>query len=97
MYIHYILSSNKCIFVLPICPEVTVHMFTPGKITVIGLLQYHFLTEAHIIPGPSGQYGCFFSRCRRYVINSLGMIARPIWKCPCIYLFIINMRYYFVH
>ena len=61
----------------------------------------------------SGQYGCLFSRCRKYVINSLihghfhiglviiprpilaldcvsgqygglGMITRPIWKCPCI-------------
>ena len=61
----------------------------------------------------SGQYGCLFSRCRKYVINSLihghfhiglvihidhrlrlgpicnlGMITRPIWKCPCIKLFI---------
>jgi hypothetical protein len=61
----------------------------------------------------SGQCGCLFSRCRKYVINSLihghfhiglviiprpilaldcvsdqhgglGMITRPIWKCPCI-------------
>ena len=61
-----------------------------------------------------GQYGCLFSRCRKYVIDSLihghfhigliiiprpvlaldsvsgqygglGMITRPIWKCPCIY------------
>jgi hypothetical protein len=60
----------------------------------------------------SGQYGCLFSRCRKYVINGLihghfhidhiiprpilaldsvsgqygglGMITRPIWKCPCI-------------
>ena len=60
----------------------------------------------------SGQFGCLFSRCRKYVINSLihghfhiglfiihwlilaldcvsgqyeglGMITRPIWKCPC--------------
>ena len=69
----------------------------------------------------SGQYGCLFSRCRKYVINSLihghfhiglviitrpilaldsisgqygglGMITRPILKCPCInlYLFIKN-------
>jgi hypothetical protein len=66
----------------------------------------------------SGQYGCFFSRCRKYVINSLihghfhiglviiprtilaldsvsgqyggiGMITRPIWKCPCINLYVI--------
>ena len=40
----------------------------PGKITVIGLLQDHFHIEAHIGPG---QYGCLFSRCRKYVINSL--------------------------
>ena len=53
----------------------------------------------------SGQYGCLFSRCRKYVIKSLlhghfhiglviiprpiygglGMITRPIWKCPCIF------------
>ena len=66
----------------------------PEKITVIGLLQDHFHIEAHIGPG---QYGCLFSRCRKYVIHSLihghlhigqygglGMITRPIWKCPCI-------------
>jgi hypothetical protein len=64
----------------------------------------------------SGQYGCLFSRCRKYVIKGLilghfhidlviiprpilaldsvsgqygglGMISRPIWKCPCINLF----------
>ena len=70
----------------------------------------------------SGQYGCLFSRCQKYVINSLihghfyfglviiprpilaldsvtdqygvlGMITRPIWKCPCInlYLFVPNI------
>ena len=67
----------------------------------------------------SGQYGCLFSRCRKYVINSLihghfhiglviiprpildldsvsgqygglGMITRPIWKCPCINLYIFD-------
>jgi hypothetical protein len=65
----------------------------------------------------SGQYGCLFSRCRKYVINSLihghfhfglviiprpilaldsvsgqyeglGMITRPIWKCPYINLYL---------
>ena len=49
----------------------------------------------------SGQYGCLFSRCRKYVINSLnhgqfhiGLVIiprppyRPIWKCPCINLYI---------
>ena len=44
----------------------------PGKITVIGLLQDHFHIEAHIgLDFVSGQYGCLFSRCRKYVINSL--------------------------
>ena len=66
----------------------------------------------------SGQYGCLFSRCRKYVINSLihghfhiglviiprsilalgsvsgqygdrRMITRPIWKCPCINLYLL--------
>jgi hypothetical protein len=55
--------------------------------------QDHFHIEAHIGPMGldfvSGQYRCLFSRCRKYVINSLihgglGMITRPIWKCPCI-------------
>ena len=65
----------------------------------------------------SGQYGCLFNRCRKYVINSyihghfhiglviiprpilardgvsgqyggLWLITRPIWKCPCINLYI---------
>ena len=65
----------------------------------------------------SGQYGCLFSRCRKYVIHSLihgnfhiglaiiprpilaldsvsgqygglTMITRPIWKCPCINLYV---------
>jgi hypothetical protein len=67
----------------------------------------------------SGQYGCLFSRCRKYVINSLihghfhidlviiprpilaldsvsgqygglGMITRPVWKCPCINLYLFH-------
>ena len=42
----------------------------PGKITVFGLLQDHFHIEAHI-DFVSGQYGYLFSRCRKYVINSL--------------------------
>jgi hypothetical protein len=70
----------------------------------------------------SGQYGCLFSRCRKYLINSLihghfhiglviiprppywpetesrtnmgrGMIIGPIWKCPCIKLFIKYFRH----
>ena len=67
----------------------------------------------------SGQYGCLFSRCWKYAINSLihghfhiglviipgpilaldsisgqygglWMITRPIWKCPCINLYLIR-------
>ena len=67
----------------------------------------------------SGQYGCLFSRCRKYVINrlihghfhiglviiprpmlaldsvsgqygGLGMKTRPIWKCPCINLYVLD-------
>ena len=64
----------------------------------------------------SGQYGCLFSRCRKYVINSLihgyfhtrlviiprpmdlGMITRPIWKCPCInlYIFFLIFNFFFL-
>jgi hypothetical protein len=45
--IYYILSSNKGIFVWPIWPEVNCPYFhTPGKKTVIGLLQDHFHIEA---------------------------------------------------
>jgi hypothetical protein len=46
-------------------------------IPVIGSLQDHFHFEAHIaranmgLAFVSGQYGCLFSRCRKYVINSL--------------------------
>ena len=56
----------------------------PGKIT-----GYWITTRSFPYRGP-GQYGCLFARCRKYVINSLGpiwglgMITRPIWKCPCI-------------
>ena len=62
----------------------------PEKITVIGLLQDHFHIEAHIaranmgLDFASGQYGCLFSRCWKYVINSLihghfhiGMVIIP--------------------
>ena len=63
----------------------------------------------------SCQYGCLFSRCRKYVINSLihghfhiglviihrpilvGMITRPIWKCPCINLYVFKCIIVFVY
>ena len=113
-------------FVWPIWPEVNCPYFhTPGKSPVIGLLQDHFHIEAHIVRANmglnfvSGQYGCLFSRCWKYVINSLvhghfhvglviiprpilaldsvsdqyggvGMIIRPIWKCPCINLYLLK-------
>ena len=95
----------------------------PGKIT-----DYWITTRTFPYRGPywlganmgfdfvSGQYGFLFSRCRKYVINSLihvhfhiglviipqpilaqyeglGMITRPIWKCPCIKLFITYFRH----
>ena len=115
IHIYYILSSNKGIFVWPIWPEVTVHIFTPRENN--RLLAYYkiisisrpILARANMgLDFVSGQYGCLFSRCRKYVINSLihghfhcvsgqygglGMITRPIWKCPCIKLFITYFRH----
>jgi hypothetical protein len=49
----------------------------PGKITGFWKLQDHFHIETHIaranmgLDFVSGQYGCLFSRCWKYVINSL--------------------------
>ena len=75
-YYYLLHTSNKGIFVWPIWPEVNCPYFhTPGKWPVIGLLQDHFHIEAHManmgLDFVSGQYGCLFSRCRKYVINSL--------------------------
>jgi hypothetical protein len=120
MSFYYILSSNKGICVWPIWPEVNCPYFhTPENDR---LLDYYkiisisrpILAQANMgLDFVSGQYGCLFSRCRKYVINSLihghfhidlviiprpilafdcvsgqygglGMITRPIWKCPCI-------------
>ena len=95
----------------------------PGKIT-----GYWITTRSFPYRGPyfvSGQYGCLFSRCRKYVINSLihghfhidlviiprpilaldsvsgqygglGMITRPIWKCPCINLYVKHLCDHFI-
>ena len=70
---YYILSSNKGIFVWPIWPEVNCPYFHPRKIT-----GYWITTRSFPYRGPymgldfvSGQYGCLFSRCRKYVIHSL--------------------------
>ena len=97
----------------------------PGKITgyyyKIISISRPILARANIgLDFVSGQYGCLFSRCRKYVINSLihehfhiglvitprpilardgvegqygglGMIIRPIWKCPCINLYIYHV------
>ena len=97
-------------------PEVNSIFSQPGKITVIGLLRANMGLDFI-----SGQYGCLFSRCWKYVINSLihghfhiglviiprpildldsvlgqygglGMITRPIWKCPCINLYLITFH-----
>ena len=102
------------------------HIFTPRENN--RLLDYYkiisisrpILARANmVLDFVSGQYGCLFSRCRKYVINSLihghfhiglviisrpiltldsvsgqygglGLITRPIWKCPCINLYLLN-------
>ena len=97
----------------------TVHIFTPRENN--RLLDYYkiisisrpILAWANMgLDFVSGQYGCLFSRCRKYVINSLihghfhiglviiprsildlGMITRPIWKYPCINLYILTGQY----
>jgi hypothetical protein len=78
IHIYYILSSNKGIFVWPIWPEVTVHIFTPRENN--RLLDYYkiisisrpILARANMgLDFVSGHYGCLISRCRKYVINSL--------------------------
>jgi hypothetical protein len=126
---YYILSSNKGIFVWQIWPEVNCpYFFTPRENN--RLLDYYkiisksrpILARANMgLDFVSGQYGCLFSRCRKYVINSLihghfhiglviiplpilaldsvsgqyeglGMITRPIWKCPCIDLYLFGVH-----
>jgi hypothetical protein len=98
-----------------------VHIFTPRENN--RLLDYYkiisisrtILARANMgLDFVSGQYGCLFFRCRKYVINSLihghfhiglviidsvsgqygglGMITRPIWKCPCINLYIFHLH-----
>ena len=99
----------------------TLHIFTPRENN--RLLDYYkiisisrpILARANMgLDFVSGEYGCLFSRCRKYVINSLihghfhidlfssldsvsgqyggpGMITRPIWKCPCINLYIFTI------
>ena len=100
------------------------HIFTPQENNQ--LLDYYkiisisrpILARANMdLDFVSGQYGCLFSRCLKYVIYSLihghfhiglviiprpilaldsvsgqygglGMITRPIWKCPCINLYL---------
>jgi hypothetical protein len=86
----------------------------PGKIT-----GYWFTTRSFPYRDPYWP-GCLFSRCRKYVINSLihghfhiglviiprpiltldcvsgqygglAMITRPIWKCPCINLYLLKV------
>ena len=69
----------------------------PGKMTGYWITTRSFPYRGPYWPGAnmgldfvSGQYGCLFSRC-------LGMITRPIWKCPCInlYLLITLSKYVF--
>jgi len=92
----------------------------PGKITGYWITIISISARANM--GVSGQYGCLFSRCRKYVINSLihghfhiglvitprpilaldffsgqygglWMITRPIWKCPCINLYLLPVPF----
>ena len=107
--LYYILSSNKGICAWPIWPEVNCPYFHTRENNRL-LDYYKIISILRPILGLdfiSGQCGCLFSRCRKYVINSLihghfhiglviiprpisgqygglGMITRPIWKCPCI-------------
>jgi hypothetical protein len=76
--IYYILSSNKGIFVWPIWSEVNCPYFHTRENN--RLLDYYkiisisrsILAQANMgLDFVSGQYWCLFSRCRKYVINSL--------------------------
>ena len=75
---YYILSSNKGIFVWPIWPEVNCPYFHPLENN--RLLDYFKIISisrpilAQVNKGldfVSGQYGCLFSRCRKYIIKGL--------------------------
>ena len=96
----------------------------PGKITGCWITTRSYAYRGQYWPMPiwastssQAYMGVFFSRCRKYVINSLipglfhiglviiprpilaldsvsgqygglGMITKPIWKCPCINLYL---------
>ena len=76
--VYYIFSSNKSIFVWPIWSEENCPYFHTRENN--RLLDYckiisisrPILTRANMgLDFVSGQYGCLFSICRKYVINSL--------------------------
>jgi hypothetical protein len=93
----------------------------PGKITGYWITTRSFPYRGPYCPGQYGPQLRLFSRCRKYVINSLihghfhiglviiprpilardgvegqyvglGMITRPIWKCPCINLYLLHIE-----
>ena len=74
IYKYYILSSNKGIFVWPIWPEVSCPYFhTPENNRLLNYCKIISIS-ARTNMGLDfvlGQYGCLFSRCRKYLINSL--------------------------
>ena len=78
MFNYYILSSNKVIFVWPIWPEVNCsYLHTPRKNRLLDYYKIISISRLILVQGNmgldfvSGQYGCLFSRCWKYVINSL--------------------------
>jgi hypothetical protein len=97
---YYILSSNKGIFCITNMTGRKLHIFTPRENN--RLLDYYkiisisrpILTRDNMgLDFVPGQYGCLFSRCRKYVINSLMhghfhiglvIIPRPILALDCV-------------
>ena len=76
--LYYILSSNKGIFVWPIWPEVNCPYFHTREnnrlldyCKIISISRPILARTNMGLDFVSGQYGCLFSRCRKYVINSL--------------------------
>ena len=75
---YYILSSNKCIFVWPIWPEVNCPYFhTPENNRLLDSYKIISISRPILVRANLGldfvsdQYACLFSRCRKYVINRL--------------------------
>ena len=113
----FILSSTRLI------PSISRSQYVFFQVNTWFFKSVRVFMEDHANMGldfVSGQYECLFSRCRKYVINSLihghfhiglvviiprpilvldsvsgqygglGMITRPLWKCPCINLYVLT-------